>query len=268
MLFVIGVPRSGTTLLRAMLDSHPELMCGPENPWLSHHPELPNLQNLVGHLSREPAGAVACHEGVNREQVDRLTAIFYRELMNAAAEAQGKTRWADKTPKNMLSVPFLRRLFPEARFLHLLRDGRDVALSTKACRWEKLQLNNEYLPNTYANALKRWVSWLGRLEEAHCPESHILTIRYEELVTQPREVMTRVLDFAQLEWSDQVLSPYDYEHEAGPKQREGLSSYEAHERINDSSVGRWRNLLTAAEQQETLEIAGVTLESHGYELNQ
>ena len=151
-LIVLGVRRSGTTLLRSMLDSHPQVAVPPETyfvtrlaakastyePWdidgldrfMSdltgtggfRRMEL-DARDLMAHLrSRDPGGYSAA----------------IRATFELYAARQSKTRYADKTPAYVLSIPLLASLFPEARFIHIVRDGRDVALSFVDGGWAKV----------------------------------------------------------------------------------------------------------------------------------
>ena len=130
--FVVACSRSGTTLLRAMLDSHPELAIPPESHFLAallREPLTPSefLSFLETHerfiawdLPIEDVRQAFLDDGVS----DKASAV--RALYASYARRQGKPRWGDKTPGYVRRIRELSELLPEAKFIHLIRDGRDV----------------------------------------------------------------------------------------------------------------------------------------------
>ena len=138
--FVVGVNRSGTTLLRLMLDAHPELTIPPETHFIPEVIRRANHENtrrrLIRSITKHPRwGDFGLDEEELRaraKQVRPLTAgDAIRCFYELYAERQGKPRWGDKTPRYMRAMPRISRALPEARFVHLIRDGRDVALSQR-----------------------------------------------------------------------------------------------------------------------------------------
>src|SRR4051794_27962840 len=123
--FVVGCSRSGTTLLRALLDAHPLLAVPPE----SHFAVAPRLRRL----GRDPWFRLWGIEPPDLRGLDVADAV--RAVFAAYAAAQGKPRYADKTPHYVSHLPLLAERFPEARFVHVVRDGRDVALSLLEVPW-------------------------------------------------------------------------------------------------------------------------------------
>ena len=135
-MIVLGVRRSGTTLLRVMLDRNPALAVPDESyfvPQLARrHRGTVEPASFVDDLRRLPtlaewglsADAVAARLRPGMTTGEAIAAVF-----EAYAAERGKPRWGDKTPLYMQHLPLLERLFPEARFVHLIRDGRDAALS-------------------------------------------------------------------------------------------------------------------------------------------
>src|SRR4051812_8879868 len=116
--FVVGCSRSGTTLVRAMLDAHPLVAVPPE----SHFALAPDVRGLRRALSRERWFALWEIEAPDLRGLDVADAV--RALFAAYAERQGKPRYADKTPHYVSHLPLFAERFPEARFVHVIRDGR------------------------------------------------------------------------------------------------------------------------------------------------
>ena len=144
-LFLLGSQRSGTTMLRLMLNNHSSLAIPHESAFitlwfekLGAYGDLSNRENALRLLD-----AVSEHPLVKRGKLvaDRDAILSkpirtYRDFIDAIfrtyAESLGKPRWGDKTPFYTPDIDILRRIFPEAKFVHLVRDGRDVILSQKS----------------------------------------------------------------------------------------------------------------------------------------
>ena len=220
-IFVIGVPRSGTTLLRVLLDSHPGIAAGPETPWFcAHHPRT--VGALVEYLCGDPLGYCA-NFGGSREEVFAAARVFVDTLLSSYARRKGKRRWAEKTPDNLLFLPFLKELFPDARFLHLRRDPLDTGLSTSvvpAHRQGVTPFNETQLAlffglsvkNNIFNAVLRWVHWERKIA-AGLAGIDALPVSYEELVRAPEATLRRILDFVNEPWAPEVMNFMAAKHE-------------------------------------------------------
>src|ERR671931_35975 len=120
-IFIIGCQRSGTSLLRRIIDSHSRIACPPESKFVG---------SIVGLLRDEASLRGLESMGFDRSEVVRATAEFIRSFFDEYASAQGKPRWADKTPNYVDWLNDLWEMFgPSARFLLIVRDGMDVAYS-------------------------------------------------------------------------------------------------------------------------------------------
>jgi hypothetical protein len=105
-IFIIGVPRSGTTLLRVLLDSHPNIASGPETPWFcAHHPTI--IGALVDYLCNVRHGYCQNFDG-SRHEVFTAARAFVDTLLSSYARRKGQSRWAEKSPENLRFLPFLR----------------------------------------------------------------------------------------------------------------------------------------------------------------
>lgn len=264
--FLLGVPRSGTTLLRMMIDSHPDIMCGPEAHWIANRNKdwIPSLRNLAICLTKHEFGAVKSLKGVDEDLIYRQTALFIDEILSASVKSHGKKRWAEKTPKNITDVPFLYRLFPNAKFVHIYRDGRDVALSTLG-KWKTIPYFDQELKNNYKNALKRWVDWNQRFwDDTKAKKINYLSVRYEDLAAAPEEEIRKVLDFIEAEWSDKVMSPYEVEHDVITMKGAGMQTFYNRKSIDTAALYRWEKELNWWQKRTTKAIAEETLLKLGY----
>jgi hypothetical protein len=276
---VVGVGRSGTTLLRLMLDSHPELAIPPETGF------LPMIQQRRAELGAETFADLVVaapqwpdfhlDESELRAELRRLRPFspgagarcFYRLY----ARRFGKRRWGDKTPVYGRHMPAIQELLPEARFLHLIRDGRDVALSLRPL-W--------FAPGQEAHTLAGY--WREGIEAARrdAPSCrHYLEIRYEDLVAEPERALRRVCDFLELSYAPEMLAyparasarlgeVQDQQQPGGPlvtrAQRLGQHPFLTSPPRPDR-VGRWQQAMSAADVGEFEAVAGDLLAALGYE---
>jgi hypothetical protein len=248
--FVVGVNRSGTTLLRMMLDAHPQLTVPPETHFL---PELIDVAD-AGNPTPEALLATITGQrewgdfGLSEEELlerfralDPLTAgDALRAFYEAYAERVGKPRWGEKTPIYVKSMRKIESALPEARFVHVIRDGRDVALSIR-----------------------------DRATKDH-PIDRIAD----------RWVRREVIDFYELPWDDAVLDYHQRSAERLEEMKRELPDdgkrttlsvelrMKTHARTTEKPdprrVSRWRESMDPADRRLFESIAGPLLAELGY----
>ncbi len=203
-IFVVGAPRSGTTLLASMLAGHPRIACGPETQFFNKlsparlgaavkDPAWPDRAvKLVTSLTlaHQPVIELFGHsEGDVRQFLESQTpsvGAILESLTALYAAKQGKPRWAEKTPNHLLHLPTLRQTYPDAPIVRIVRDPRDSALSMRKLPWaSRSALANGYL----------WTAWFEQSQPFFGRDAHTLTLRYEDLVTAPETVLTRLCSF-------------------------------------------------------------------------
>jgi hypothetical protein len=200
-IFVIGSPRSGTTLLRLILDSHPDISCGEETHFLR------DLEAIVG----RDWDLVSTY-GLGRDwwlgQIRDLYSGFQAEVLRRS----DKRRWAEKDPTYTLHLGFIDELFPGAQYVHLIRDGHDVVASFRD-RWG--------YKSAARAARSEWARYVGaaRVLGDRLPESRYLEIRYEELVADPDTQGRRLFDFLREPWDPDVLDFDAADHQATERYR-------------------------------------------------
>ena len=289
--FVVGVARSGTTLLRLMLDAHPELAIPPEThfvPKLISHCERWIAEEATTDELRERAfELVTTHPrwgdmGLDPEELRRRLAQCdpltpgdaVRSFYEAYAAREGKPRWGDKSPPYTWKALRIQRGLPEARFVHLIRDGRDVALSLNEVSWG---------PVGIAEAAHKWTEELTRARRRarRLARGTYMEARYEDLVADPEPVLRSVAAFVDLPWDDAMLT---YHQGAEKRMREvvrelkplGGGTITAEERTRQhelvskppraSRVGRWRTEMSRGDRQAFESVAGELLAKLGYEV--
>jgi len=224
--FIVANPGSGTTLLRLMLDAHPELAIPPETHFV---PELiARAREIRRAHDRRPTGAELAAEiaasrrwadfGLDQDELaarmsgrrgESGARAAIRAFYELYAEAQGKTRWGDKTPDYLRSIRRIGRTLPEARFVHLIRDGRDVALSRR--RWRARAGGRERPIDAWASQWQRWIATARRQAQ---DVEHYLEVRYEDLVADTEPTLRRICRFADLEFQPGML---DYHERASER---------------------------------------------------
>lgn len=197
-IFLVGCQRSGTTMLRLVLDSHSRISCGPETRF------LPDLRRIVD--SDWPRLA---RFGLPREDWLRRIADFFGGVHADYAAGRGKARWADKTPLYALSIDFVTEVFPDAQIVHVIRDGRDVVVSHRK-RFG------------YWSAVKCVVKWpryirTARAFGATLPPGQYHELRYEDAVGEPDKSLRALFEFLGEPWEPGVLEYADRPHDVAGK---------------------------------------------------
>lgn len=282
---IVGAPRSGTTLLRLMLDAHPVLAIPPETGFLPIVAALPadvaGARAAIDTVTNYPPDAPAWPDyGIDadlfREADDvrraATPADVVREFYRCYAERFGKARCGDKTPTYCCHLTAIGALLPEARFVHVIRDGRDVAESIKSL-W--------FSPGAEVEA--RAALWrdcvvAARVQSTSVPGRYLET-RYEELVDAPVTVLRRICRFIDLEYQDTMLAYHQgaatrlREHRARIR-RDGAVVVTHEARLQQQALtmtppqharaGAWRTTMAATERTRFEEVAGDLLRELGY----
>jgi protein-tyrosine sulfotransferase len=262
-IFVLGVPRSGTTLLRVMLDSHPAIACGPETPWLCGH-QPRSVMELCRLMTDESQGYCASF-GMPRQVVTDSAQEFVSRLMDSYARGRGKSRWAEKTPDNALHVDFLLELYPGARFIYIVRDGLDVAASTSCPEetnkgisdWHKRKIvltERAVTNNNPFTALLRWAHWNRLVERSLSGREH-LRISYERLVSEPEATLREVCEHIGEPFDGAMLGYANVGHDM-PAWEWGSADVRARPTVTGESLGRAQRILSPAELEILAPIAG------------
>jgi hypothetical protein len=206
--FFFGTNGSGTTLHRAIFDSHPNLAIPGESRFVArladrYWTKVFDPDRFVRDLEKDDRFA---NWGLDRGEIETAMAdppaVDYpdavRRLYSLYAAKQGKTRYGDKTQSNIHHLPLLAELFPEARFVHAVRDGRDVALAhTDGSKIEQV-----------AMSWKRRVN-AGREAGRDLGPDRYIESRFEELIDDTEGAVRRICDFIDLPYDPVMLTYYE-----------------------------------------------------------
>ena len=283
--FVVGLTRSGTTLLRMMLDAHPELTVPPETHFvpdlIKAAREEAGAEGMLAAITENRTwGDFSIAESDMRSRLERVApgdgGAAVRAFFRAYAERQGKPRWGDKTPAYMLAVTRIGRALPEARFIHLIRDGRDVALSQTA------RAINEQPPPPEQAA--RWAKRIRKSREQaeRLGGDRYVEARYEDLVRDPEPTLRRICDFVELAYDERMLRYHERAADrlremSGELRREGHHArQQAGYRIDNhapttkppdpAKLDKWRREMAPEDLRAYEEVAGEMLADLGYEV--
>lgn len=273
-IFVVGAPRSGTSLLARMLDAHPAIGLADELCFfdivLAARREVPELDSAerierflellphMDHVRYWADGPALIEAAAARLRADPCPsyARFYRHLMEARAAALGARRFGEKTPWNVRHLEALEALFPNARFLHIVRDPRAVVASKRK------------LPRTSRDVVTNAVKWsidvaaAGRWRDGSpARAARLLEIRYEDLVRSPEPVLRRVADFLGEAFDRSMLAFAEAGALAFQDQpwREGVRRP-----LFDSSLEAWRDEFTPAQVWLIQRLARAGMTRYGY----
>lgn len=196
LIFIGGVPRSGTTLMRAMLDAHPDVRCGQETR------VIPRILQLRSHWMKSEKESVRLVEaGITKEVLNSAIAQFCLEII--AKHGDPAPRLCNKDPLTLKMGSYVIELFPEAKFLFMVRDGRATVHSIIS---RKVTITGFDLSN-YRQCMTKWNQAIQTMHE-QCKEigkDRCMMVYYEQLVLHPEEWMRKILDFLDIPWNDSVL---------------------------------------------------------------
>lgn len=215
--FILGASRSGTTMLRLMLNAHPNIAVPGEQSYFLSLPvpaetwEAPDLspdeydQFVTDYLQRKSTTLPGVDVGSVRASIlqsphPRDLRMPYEITLYAWARSQGATRWGEKTPTNFFYVDVIDDMFPSARYIHLVRDPRAVVHSM-----------NRFLrcgSDTVINATN-WCEYIERganLLERTVPEDRRLTLHYEEVTAAPGKAAQQLCTFLEEPFSPEMLN--------------------------------------------------------------
>jgi len=284
---IVGSPRSGTTLLRLMLDAHPHLAIPPETGFLISGKRFNERQKDVVKtffqtITKYPPDAPAWNDFhiPATDYYRRLLEIRpfsapdgFRLFYKMYAERFGKSRWGDKTPLYAHHLIAIQDLLPEAYFIHIIRDGRDTAISLRE-QW--------FSPGN--DIITQAQFWKENVLTAHSQGKqchHYMEIRFEDLIQHSEHTLRQICDYIELDFDPHMIS---HHKNASSRLQEHLERRKADGSLlvsqstrqnqqrsssqppNELKIGVWKNLLNSDEIHKFESIAGDTLQAYGYEI--
>jgi Sulfotransferase family len=270
--FIVGAPRSGTTLLRRIVDAHPEIAITRETHWITKmlegddafSPDGPVTPELLGRLRAHPKFTRMDVDGPELDRMVGAAPVSYAELVTTIfdryGEAHGKRLVGDKVPDYVRHLRLLHRLWPEAKFVHLIRDGRDVSLSMltrerfarRFATWEEDPIS------TAALSWEQLVR-LGREAGAELPPDRYYELRYESLVAAPAGECRNLCAFLGVAFDERMLTF----HEGRTREAPGRDAKSAWRPVTPG-LRSWRTEMADGEVERFEAAAGELLGELGY----
>jgi Sulfotransferase family len=274
--FIVGAPRSGTTLLRRLVDAHPDIAITRETHWITKvlegddafSPDAPVTPELLDRVRAHPKFT---RMNVDDSELDRLVLrgapVSYAELVTRIfdlyGEAHGKRLVGDKVPDYVRHLPLLHRLWPTAKFVHLIRDGRDVCLSVLDWQREGREVTRfsawkEDPVSVTALWWERRVR-LGREDGGALGRGLYHELRYERLVADPAGESKSLCEFLGVPYDDHMLRF----HEGRERDDPGLSAKKAWRPVT-AGLRDWRTEMEEEDLERFEAAAGELLDQLGY----
>jgi hypothetical protein len=264
-IFVVGCPRSGTSLLRNLLRAHPRLSLPPESnfiPAFYHRYGDPGSDEAATELATRILEAPLIQRWrIDLDPVTLRRCRTFRDVVTgvyaAWAAREGKPRWGDKTPQYALAIPTLCEIFPGCQIVHAIRDGRDVALSYARAPFGP---GNLYV----AALLWRHFVTAGRQAGAALPPQQYTEVRYEGLLAAPDATMARLFDFLGEAPVEGPVRPNPIRR--GPAARRQSSAGYGASEVFSNNTGKWKKEMTARNRGLVESVCGELLRELGYEV--
>jgi hypothetical protein len=243
-IFIVGSNGSGSTLLRLMLDSHPNIAIPEETGFL----RLAAMHRWVPYWKL--GGDWYRNLGLSEDELDAALATFYGSLFASYAAGRGKGRWGDKTPFHVWHLDLATRLFPDAQVIGIVRHPVGSALSVRR-RFRR----------PIKSGITQWRRANRQLLHAGARlGDRFALVRYEDLVTSPESVMRALLDRIGEPWSDTVLA----HHEVQPS-AESTGFTRTDRAVDTESLTEWEEHVTGAALTRAVARTGALAEFLGYD---
>ncbi|MGH8869665.1 MAG: sulfotransferase family protein [Actinomycetes bacterium] len=275
-IFVVGCPRSGTTLLQVMLHAHPRIAIPPETRFVVHaYRERQRFGDLTVESNRRELARWLTERREGKFRVLKLDADEVADqimagpptlgsavgiVLRAYANRFGKPRWGDKRPGYWQDVDVLLRLFPDAQIVHIVRDGRACVASLKRMAWWNTGVDGGVA--TWLMAQER-----VRKDTRHLSEGSYHELHYEHLVNDPEAELRRLCGFLGERFDEEMLKTTDVARYAVPKKKTRAHHVRLTGAVDTAAVESWREGLEPHEIGLMEWVAGRRLRSCGYPLS-
>ena len=277
-IFIVGMSRSGTTLLSRMLDAHSDIAIFPEtwwyvvldslgclerftDPWQSSLFFNAVWENLKGY--RDPAAQIVASEACSQPKYLGPTVRLLEKIGQAYASQRQARMWGEKTPGHALWLPQIRDLFPRARVLFMVRDPRDVLVSYDE-RWNSGRRDSDYLVSTAA-LLKYYL--VNLLHRPGFPADQIRWVKYESLTAQPAAELEEICRFLGVAFEPAMLDFYRKHANVQQDMAEGEHHALLSKPATIERIGRYQNVLGPSQIALVERLLGEEMRTLGYPLS-
>lgn len=227
MVFLVGFPRSGTTLLDQMLACNSSVRVVEEKT---------TLRALLTDFMRSSSDLQRL-AGADESLLDRYRSAYRKEIMHWVPDLEADRLVVDKLPLNTIFLPLIHRLFPSARFIFAVRDPRDVVLS---CFMNSFLMNESMRHFVSLPTAVKYYDAVMSIAVASFPllKSCVYSQRYEDMIENPRHEQQALCDFLEIDWQEQMLRSHE---QASGKRINTPSYHQVTQPLYNRAVGRWRH---------------------------
>ncbi|MEC7926926.1 MAG: sulfotransferase, partial [Candidatus Neomarinimicrobiota bacterium] len=276
-IFIVGCERSGTTVVRLILHTHPNIAIPPQTKILK---KLYKRRLIFRDLSKKQnRSKIAEYILSNYDKKTKLVDLgidshnIYQNIQSSGnsigavgaiifqeyAKKHHKLRWGDKRPYYIKYLRQLLHLFPDAQIIHIIRDPRDAVASLLSMSWWKKNLMNSIL--NWKEAVRR-----GSIMKKHLPSDQYFELRYEDFIDNPEQWIRQICGFLNEEFYPQMLQFQATAGTAIPNYKMEWHSA-TKQALSAKSIGRWKNDLTRQEACIVEKITGKEMIDYGYQLS-
>lgn len=264
-IFIVGSPRSGTTWLQIMLGAHPQIATTVELNLFEQY-LIPWINGWQQSLARRKATGM--HQGLScvweeDEFYNYLREFLSRVYLPLLENKPGATHLLHKSCDNAFYTAEILHLLPNTRFIHLIRDARDVAVSMMAAK----QTIGDW-GGTAEKAATLWKEHVTAARKTQQYENKYIEVRYEDLINNGPGTLQRIFNFCELPANEKIATAIYADHEFSKMKRKRQESDHRYKRPEDhyrkGITGSWKTELTPAEKYTIHRIAGELLNELGY----
>lgn len=272
-IFVVGCPRSGTTMLQLMLHAHPRLAIPPETRFLL---EAYRERHRFGDLRKSTNRWALAQFIVTRPQTGFLDlgldaaevtaeivagpptlGLAIGTVFRAYADRFGRPRWGDKRPAYLNNLDVVLRLFPDAQIVNIVRDGRDCVASLQEMPWHRKGIYHSIA--AWAQAVDN-----ARVARRRLPADSFYELRYEDLVSDPPRELAALCEFLGEEYDPAMAEPSAVAPVAVPRYKTWHAR--THAPVSQARVGSWTDRLSRAEIALCEVLLGDRLRACGFDV--
>jgi protein-tyrosine sulfotransferase len=266
--FIGGMSRSGNNMVRNVLDSHPDITTGPETNIIDDSMALHNL--LTSPTARDGSASI------QQDEINQTIGAFIHSMYQPYATSSGKRIVVDRYPDSVWSFPILAKVLPNAKFIHLIRDGRDVACSHRdvgvraTTRGATLDPIRKAAVSSVYHCAAMWAETVKYGWDVSGPESSLaaegrsFTTFYENIVLSPESQFQAICEFLGIEFCPDMIHPERFKH---TQTVDGVwtTAQDLNAPISMLSAGRWIDHLSLKDRVIFYAAGQAGLEQTGYD---